>query len=1119
MARLRVYLSSTFEDLKDYRAATFDALERAGLDVARMEAYTAADTRPLDLCLRDVADSDILIGIYAWRYGYEPPAHHGNPHGKSITELEYREAERRKIRRLVFLAHPATKTQWPAHFVDEFTGAGAGGAKVAAFRAEIGAELTAGMFRSANELAVLVLASLMRTGLTGHLYNIPSQRSGVVPRPGLIDAVSTALVGDGNAAGTNTLVFGGGGFGKTTLALSTCHSPAVLKAFPDGMLWVVLGEHPDLATVVSDLHLALTGERPAASGAASIMESLASLLDKRRCLLVVDDVWRSDDLAPFLGLPTRLLVTSRIQNLLSVAGWAEIPIDQMHDEEAAAVLGRGLPIDAASRPTLIDLAQQLGCWPLLLGLANARLLEEQKSRHDVGKSIAEVFATYLRKGVLGFDRRDSTARNTAVARSIEVGLEHAESMYPGLAALASELGIFPEDVAVPVRVLADLWGLDEFDTREDVVRPLDNVCLLEWNRERDEVSLHDIIRRVLESRLADATGSHGRLVDAWGNPLQLPHDYAWRRLAFHLARAQRAARLRTLLCDFAWLRAKLEATDITALVADFETFVPDDPLWLVQGALLLSSAYLAADKAQLASQIVGRLSPGMHDEIDHLIACANAWRGEIWLRPLQPTLHAPGGALIRVFRGYAGGHRGTVRSIAMDSAGYRAVSAGNSNPDQSLIVWNLATGTHYKLEGQAEAGAWTPLAMSGQGDIFVSAHPGEVRAWRVGEAAPFATCGVPGTQRASVAITDDGTRVVIGNSDGEIAVWNPSTGDINALGRHEQAVFDIAVTPDGARAVSIDDVDARLWDLESGGELHRWPAAEFSRGNWSRGISIAADGRRVAWSGVGALWTWDAATQIPKVAIEVPEGGLFAFNLERGRAIMSRPPREGRNENGIALFVFCDEPRIVDMTDIGRGISCAAVSGDGRWATTADYEHDVMFWDLDRALQAPAGVVDSLPPWRALPFRSFAEDGRYALFGAPGSSPFVWDIDEAAPAPVAELTEMPVTGVPRVEPTEAALDHLETQVTTKGSVIGELGERGHTAPIQDRELAPNLRWEATASEDGTVRIWDFAAQRLLAVFSDATIFRRCSWASDSLTLAAVDYRGKTHLLRLEGTTP
>jgi WD40 repeat protein len=59
MKPLSVYLSSTFEDLKEYRLAVFAALERAGLDVERMEGYTASDERPLELCLRGVARADI----------------------------------------------------------------------------------------------------------------------------------------------------------------------------------------------------------------------------------------------------------------------------------------------------------------------------------------------------------------------------------------------------------------------------------------------------------------------------------------------------------------------------------------------------------------------------------------------------------------------------------------------------------------------------------------------------------------------------------------------------------------------------------------------------------------------------------------------------------------------------------------------------------------------------------------------------------------------------------------------------------------------------------------------------------------------------------------------------
>ena len=58
-----------------------------------MEDYVATDERPVDKCLKDVAKADIYVGIFAFRYGYVPPADHSNPKGLSITELEFRQAE------------------------------------------------------------------------------------------------------------------------------------------------------------------------------------------------------------------------------------------------------------------------------------------------------------------------------------------------------------------------------------------------------------------------------------------------------------------------------------------------------------------------------------------------------------------------------------------------------------------------------------------------------------------------------------------------------------------------------------------------------------------------------------------------------------------------------------------------------------------------------------------------------------------------------------------------------------------------------------------------------------------------------------------------------------------
>jgi hypothetical protein len=138
MKQLRVYLSSTFEDLKEYRAVVFSALEKAGLAVARMEGYTAADERPIDLCLGDVAKSDIYVGLFGWRYGYVPPPEHGNPDGRSITELEYRHAEARRMRKLLYYLHADTKSSLHDLYRHDVSGEGLGGQQIERLRWELG---------------------------------------------------------------------------------------------------------------------------------------------------------------------------------------------------------------------------------------------------------------------------------------------------------------------------------------------------------------------------------------------------------------------------------------------------------------------------------------------------------------------------------------------------------------------------------------------------------------------------------------------------------------------------------------------------------------------------------------------------------------------------------------------------------------------------------------------------------------------------------------------------------------------------------------------------------------------------------------------------------------------
>jgi Domain of unknown function (DUF4062) len=70
---MRAYLSSTFLDLEDCREQVLRALSRIRVPGVAMESYVAAPESPLERCLRDVAECDFYIGVFAWRYGYIPP--------------------------------------------------------------------------------------------------------------------------------------------------------------------------------------------------------------------------------------------------------------------------------------------------------------------------------------------------------------------------------------------------------------------------------------------------------------------------------------------------------------------------------------------------------------------------------------------------------------------------------------------------------------------------------------------------------------------------------------------------------------------------------------------------------------------------------------------------------------------------------------------------------------------------------------------------------------------------------------------------------------------------------------------------------------------------------------
>src|SRR6266702_4916180 len=118
----------------------------------------------------------------------------------------------------------------------------------------------------------------------------------------------------GQLKATTAALLGAGGYGKTTLAQALCYDPEIQDAFSNGILCVTLGEWPkNLIGQIEDLLYFLCGERPGFTSLDAAITKLKQALAHHSCLLVLDDVWRAEDLIPFLQVGPRCahLITTR----------------------------------------------------------------------------------------------------------------------------------------------------------------------------------------------------------------------------------------------------------------------------------------------------------------------------------------------------------------------------------------------------------------------------------------------------------------------------------------------------------------------------------------------------------------------------------------------------------------------------------------------------------------------------------------------------------------------------------------------------------------------------------------------------------------------------------------
>lgn len=895
---------------------------------------------------------------------------------------------------------------------------------------------------------------------------------------------------------------GMGGIGKSVLANLLAHDRKIREAFPDGIVWVGLGSVPVVADLMRRVHLDFGGDGAFVTereGKAKLKE----LLSDKAVLLVLDDAWRRQDLEAFdiLGPRCRALITTRDAGLLTSVRTQHL-VELLTDDEAIRLLALAVGKELDELPAEARMVtKQCGRLPLAVSLAGGMVA--------AGMSWTNLLTAFDRHKLEFFKDEHRPEQHQSLWKMIEMSvraLDAAEQMR------LVELGVFPEDEAVPEKAVATLWQhtgqLDDLDTSKLIVK-LKQRSLVQLSAgeqgggEVGRVSLHDLVHdyclRRAQVEFGKPASLHDLLLAAYrqqspGDWWTGPNDgYFHSHLRDHLVAAGRGSELADLLHELPWLEAKNAAGLVFDLLLDFKKATDALPktddrhriLRLLDEALRRDIHFIARhtlDYPQALFQCLWNTC-WWYDSPDarwHYVAPAGGWPetrppwertrikvstlleswarqksqvtlGFCWLRSLHPPFEPPGGPTAAILVG----HEACVKAVAVSPDG-KVVASGSwkvyYHQYNKIILWSATTGE--KLQ---ECVWLHPDRPSQFGPECVNTDS---------EYATYGDCSRM-TSVHCLAFHPDGSRLVSGSWDHHIRLWSTATGQLlTCLHGHGHTVTSVTFSPDGARMASGSvDSTVRVWDSTSFAQV------ACLREKW------------------GAIWC---------VAFS-PDGRSVAFGTDDAMVRVWNP---AESEVTLSLRGHTDE------------VHSVAYSPDGRWLASASNDATIRVWDCTAGreflcLRGHTGAVRSV---------AFSADGQSLISGGEDCAVRIWDVHRGRELPALHGHEAEVTCV-----TASRVGHLLASASLDGSVRLWDAERESARMVSVHEQGAEVKslhytWEGdravARTVKGTLSEWDPVDGRLIGKSEGhADIVLAVSFSPDSQHVVTASRDGTTRLWR------
>ena len=212
--------------------------------------------------------------------------------------------------------------------------------------------------------------------------NLPLVPTQMIGRDAILNDVQEFLTIKINMHGTPVIaIWGTPGMGKTTFLATLAHNETLRRLFPNGVLWASAGDVREnqvaqLITWAKAVDVQMDALNPNAS-IDEIKQAMGVAMAGRKMLLLVDDVWQSEDLDIFhlFGEQCALIFATRqVEATVGHAIHQTYQLEHLNEKITKQLLLSFAPLAEAVEPgRFAQLVSQLGGWPLAIQLAGSQL--------------------------------------------------------------------------------------------------------------------------------------------------------------------------------------------------------------------------------------------------------------------------------------------------------------------------------------------------------------------------------------------------------------------------------------------------------------------------------------------------------------------------------------------------------------------------------------------------------------------------------------------------------------------------------------------------------------------------------------------------------------------------